>query len=47
MFDKGVSFAIHVFANIRYGCKHALKIVVRNTSVAFTCKQLASLNKCS
>ncbi len=40
-----VSLVIHTIASLRYGFKPTLKIVVMNTLVAFTCKQLANFNK--
>ncbi len=40
-----VSFVILDVANLKYGCKPTLKIVVRKTLAAFTCKQLASSSK--
>jgi len=40
-----VFLAIPDVANLTYGYKPTLNIVVKNTSIAFTCKQLTSLSK--
>jgi hypothetical protein len=39
-----ISLATLAIANLQYGYKHALKIVIRNTSIALIYKQLVSFN---